>query len=87
VILLSPQGNLRRRLALSEDPTAFRLVSLQLPPRRYTALVITLTPKPRIEKRVRDPGWTELKPGQFWLRGFTLYGAAATAASARKPPS
>ena len=86
VVLVSPAGDVRQRLPLSHDPALFRLAVLQLPPRRYTALVIRLTPKPRIEKLVRAPGWNELKPAQFWVRGYDLYGAGAPGeARGRKP--
>ena len=81
VVLVSPGGNLRRRLPLSEDPARFGLTRLEVPPGHYTAILITLTPRPRIEKRVRDPGWTELKPGRFWLRGYDLYAAPRRPAS------
>ncbi len=81
VILVSPGGNLRRALPVSEDPAVFQLARIEVPPGRYTAILIALTPRPRIEKRVRDPGWTELKPGRFWLRGYDLYGAPRRPAS------
>jgi parallel beta-helix repeat protein len=88
VRVLSPDGEIRRRLALSDDPAIFRQVTLQLPPRRYTAIVITLSPRPRIEKLVRSPGWTDLRPGQFWLQGYDLYGAGSVAIGpARRPAS
>lgn len=87
VVLLSPAGNVRQRIELSNDPAIFRLATLKLPPRRYTAMLILLAPEPRIEKRVRDPGWTELKPGQFWLRGYELYGADSAATGRGRKPS
>jgi parallel beta-helix repeat protein len=73
VRVFSPDGEFRQPVVLSNDPAVFRQTILQLPPRRYTAIVITLSPSPRIEKLVRPAGWTELKPGQFWLQGYDLY--------------
>jgi len=81
VVLVSPGGTLRRRLPRSDNPAVFSLTRIEVPAGRYTAIVIALTPRPRIEKRVRDPGWTELKPGHFWLRGFDLYRPARSPAS------
>jgi len=73
LVLESADGAVRLALEPGNDPAVFRLAALPLPPRRYTAMRIRLTPRPRVEKRVRDPGWTELKPGQFWLRGYDLH--------------
>ncbi|HTL04360.1 MAG TPA: right-handed parallel beta-helix repeat-containing protein [Gemmatimonadales bacterium] len=77
VTLVSPEGRVRRRLALGGDPARFGVTVVELPPRLYTAMVISLLPRPRIEKRIRATRWTELKPGAFWLRGYDLFPAGS----------
>ena len=63
----------RARLLPSDSSGSYRLTSVSLPAGRYRLLLITLHPQPRIVKLVRDPGWTELKPGRFSLRGLDVY--------------
>jgi parallel beta-helix repeat protein len=87
VTLVSADGNVSALLPLSGNPTVFNLFTLALPARKYTAIVITMSPRPRIEKLVRNPGWTELKPGQFWLRGYDVYPSAPGPATLGPPGS
>jgi parallel beta-helix repeat protein len=70
--LVSPEGNVTAPVAVSGSGAIFRLVTVTLPARRYTAILLAVAPRPRIEKVV-NTGWTELKPGQLWLRGYDIY--------------
>jgi parallel beta-helix repeat protein len=70
--LVSPEGNVTAPVAVSGSGSIFRLVTVKLPARRYTAILLAVAPRPRIEKVV-NTGWTELKPGQLWLRGYDVY--------------
>ena len=72
IVLVSPEGNVSAPLGISGSAAFFRLVTLAVPAQRYTAMVIEMFPRPRVEKVV-NTGWTELKPGQLWLRGYDLY--------------
>ena len=72
VTLVSPEGNVTAPVAISGSGSIFRLVTVKLPARRYTGILLALAPRPRIEKVV-NTGWTELKPGQLWLRGYDVY--------------
>ena len=72
VTLVSERGNVTTAISVSGNPSVFRLVTLRLPPGHYTAIVLEMTPHPRIEKVVAT-GWTELKPGQLWLRGYDVF--------------
>ena len=87
VIAVSDEGNVARAIPLSNNPARFHQVRMALPQRRYRALIISMVPHPRIEKLVGIAGWTELKPGQIWLRGFDVFPEAPTDTSALVPGS
>jgi parallel beta-helix repeat protein len=77
VIAVSDQGNVTQAIPLSNNPARFNQVRVSLPARRYRALIVSMVPHPRVEKLVGVAGWTELKPGQIWLRGYDVYAAEA----------
>lgn len=83
VTLVSPEGNVTAPVSVSGSAAIFRLVAVRLPARRYSAILISMAPRPRIEKVVQS-GWTELKPGQFWLRGYDVYPVAPGVTTVRE---
>jgi parallel beta-helix repeat protein len=87
VIAVSDEGNVTQAIPLSNNPARFLQLRMALPPRRYRSLIISMVPHPRVEKLVGIAGWTELKPGQIWLRGYDVFPETPTDTSALVPGS
>jgi len=72
VVFVSDQGEIARAFDPGDDLTAFRLVSIALPPGRYTAVRLETTPRPGLSHVPSPSGLFVVRAGRLDLRGLDL---------------